>query len=117
MYLDASRPGLVDGFARKTFTAMIQGVRQAALSAGLIEPHRSDEGIEHLLRTTKDDGVLCYTFFKAVASNEGRGGPHRNTISLRDGRRMSARLGVGRRRWFPVLRSTMAACRPVSSWA
>ncbi|ROR91099.1 MerR-like DNA binding protein [Nocardioides aurantiacus] len=69
VYVDASRPGLVDGFTRKTFTAMIQGVRQAALSAGLIEPHRFDEGIEHLLRTTKDDGVFCYTFFKAVASN------------------------------------------------
>lgn len=69
VYVDASRPGLVDGFTRKTFTAMIQGVRQAALSAGLIEPHRFDEGIEHLLRTTEEDGVFCYTFFKAVATN------------------------------------------------
>lgn len=69
VYVDASRPGLVDGFTRKTFTAMIQGVRQAAISAGLIEPHRFDEGIQDLLRTTEDDGVFCYTFFKAVASN------------------------------------------------
>ena len=69
VYVDASRPGLVEGFTRKTFTAMIQGVRQSALSAGLIEPHRFDEGIEHLLRTTGADGVFCYTFFKAVASN------------------------------------------------
>ncbi|ROR91088.1 methyltransferase [Nocardioides aurantiacus] len=69
VYVDASRPGLVDGFTRKTFTAMIQGVRQAALSAGLIEPHRFDEGIEHLLRTTEADGVFCYTFFKAVATS------------------------------------------------
>ena len=68
VYVDASRPGLVDGFTRNTFTAMIQGVREAALAAGLTEAHRFDEGIEHLLRTTEDDGVFCYTFFKAVAS-------------------------------------------------
>lgn len=69
VYVDASRPGLVDGFTRKTFTAMIQGVRQAALSAGLIESDRFDEGIEHLLRTTEADGVFCYTFFKAVGTS------------------------------------------------
>lgn len=68
VYVDASRPGLVDGFTRKTFTAMIHGVRQAALSAGLIDSQRFDEGIEDLLRTTETDGVFCYTFFKAVAS-------------------------------------------------
>ncbi len=69
VYVEASRPGLVDGFTRKTFTAMIQGVRQAALSAGLIDSQRFDEGIEDLLRTTETDGVFCYTFFKAVGTN------------------------------------------------
>lgn len=69
VYVDASRPGLVDGFTRKTFTAMIKGVRQPALSAGLIESQRFDEGIEDLLRTTETDGVFCYTFFKAVGTS------------------------------------------------
>ena len=34
VYVDASRPDLVDGFTRKTFTAMIQGVRASAISGG-----------------------------------------------------------------------------------
>ena len=38
VYVDASRPALVDGFTRKTFTAMIEGIREPALAAGLIEP-------------------------------------------------------------------------------
>lgn len=68
VYVDASRPGLVDGFIRKTFTAMIQSVRQPALAAGLIDAQRFDDGIRDLLRTTQPDGVFCYTFFKAAAT-------------------------------------------------
>jgi SAM-dependent methyltransferase len=66
VYADASRPELADGFTRKTFTAMIEGVREAALSAGLIKPEVFDRGIEDLYRTAQDDGVFCYTFFKAT---------------------------------------------------
>lgn len=66
VYVDASRPQLVDGFTRKTFTAMIEGVRKTALGAGLIEPTAFDAGIRDLYRTTESDGVFCYTFFKAV---------------------------------------------------
>ena len=66
VYVDASRPRLVDGFTRKTFTAMIEGVREAALDAGLISAARFDEGIRALYRTAEDDGVFCYTFFKAL---------------------------------------------------
>lgn len=69
VYVDASRPSLVDGFTRKTFTAMIDGVRQPALAAGLIDAQRFDDGIRDLLRTTEPDGVFCYTFFKAVATH------------------------------------------------
>lgn len=68
MYVDASRPGLVDGFTRKTFTAMIEGVRQPALAAGLIDARSFDEGIRDLLLSTEPDGVFCYTFFKAAAT-------------------------------------------------
>jgi SAM-dependent methyltransferase len=66
VYVDASRPHLVDGFTRKTFTAMIEGVREAAVAAELIEPERFDAGVRDLHRTTEADGVFCYAFFKGV---------------------------------------------------
>jgi SAM-dependent methyltransferase len=66
VYVDASRPELVDGFTRKTFTAMIEGIRESAIAAGLIEPERFDAGVRDLHRTTEADGVFCYTFFKGV---------------------------------------------------
>jgi ubiquinone/menaquinone biosynthesis C-methylase UbiE len=65
VYVDSSRPALVDGFTRKTFTAMIEGVRESALGAGIIDPKFFDAGIRDLHRTTEPDGVFCYTFFKA----------------------------------------------------
>ncbi len=68
VYVDASRPALVDGFTRRTFTAMIEGVRAPALAAGLIDAERFDAGICDLHRTTEADGVFIYTFFKAVAA-------------------------------------------------
>ena len=66
VYVDASRPRLVDGFTRKTFTAMIEGVREAAVRSAMISAARFDEGIRALYRTAEDDGVFCYTFFKAL---------------------------------------------------
>ena len=72
VYVDASRPALVDGFTRKTFTAMIEGIRESALAAGLIEPARFDAGVRALHRTTEADGVFCYTFFEGVGE-KGRG--------------------------------------------
>ena len=62
VYVDASRPDLVGGFTHKTFTAMIEGVRDPALAAGLITAERFDAGIEALYRTD----VFCYAFFKGV---------------------------------------------------
>jgi SAM-dependent methyltransferase len=67
VYVDASRPEWVDGFTRKTFTAMIEGVRGDAIAAGLSSPEDFDAGVQALHRTTQPDGVFCYTFFKAVA--------------------------------------------------
>ncbi len=66
VYVDSSRPDLVDGFTRKTFTAMIEGIREGAIGEGLIEPDEFDVGVRDLYRTTERDGVFCYTFFKAV---------------------------------------------------
>jgi SAM-dependent methyltransferase len=66
VYVDSSRPDLVDGFTRKTFTAMVEGVREPAIAAGLIEPEAFDAGVQALHRTAEVDGVFCYTFFKGV---------------------------------------------------
>jgi SAM-dependent methyltransferase len=74
VYVDASRPELVDGFTRRTFTAMIEGVRGPAIAAGLIEPARFDAGVRALHRTTEPDGMFSYTFFKGVARR-----PHKDT--------------------------------------
>ena len=68
VYVDATRPELVDGFTRKTFTAMIEGTREDALAAGLIAPARFDEGVAALHRAAEADGVFCYTFFKGVGA-------------------------------------------------
>ena len=66
VYVDSSKPELVEGFTKKTFTAMTEGVREAAIQAGIIEQDVFDQGIKDLYRTTETDGVFCYTFFKAV---------------------------------------------------
>jgi protein-L-isoaspartate O-methyltransferase len=66
VYVDSSKPELVEGFTKNTFTAMIEGVRESALKAGIIEPGVFDRGIKDLYRTAASDGVFCYTFFKAV---------------------------------------------------
>jgi hypothetical protein len=65
VYVDSSKPNLVDGFTRKTFAAMIEGVRESAIIAGIIDPSLFDKGIKDLYRTNEPDGVFCYTFFKA----------------------------------------------------
>ena len=65
VYVDSSKPELVEGFTKKTFTAMTEGVREAAIKAGIIEENVFDQGIKDLYRTTEADGVFCYTFFKA----------------------------------------------------
>jgi SAM-dependent methyltransferase len=72
VYVDSSRPDLVDGFTRRTFTAMIEGIREPAIAAGLIDPGTFDAGVEDLHRTTAADGVFNYTFFKGVGEKKRR---------------------------------------------
>ena len=68
IHVDASRPELAEGFTRRTFTAMIAGVREAALAAGLTTAATFDDGLQALHRTTEADGMFGYTFFKATAT-------------------------------------------------
>lgn len=66
VYADATRPAIVDGFTRKTFTAMVEGVREQAIGQGLMDEASWAAGIRDLYRAAEDDGTFCYTFFKAT---------------------------------------------------
>jgi len=72
VYVDSSKPALVESFTKKTFTAMIEGVRESAIEAGIVQAEVFDAGIRALHRTAEADGVFCYTFFKAVAEKARR---------------------------------------------
>ena len=67
VYVDQSRPALVEGFTRRTFNAMVEGVGERAVTEGLIDAESWSRGIRDLHRTAEPDGTFCYTFFKAVA--------------------------------------------------
>jgi SAM-dependent methyltransferase len=67
VYVDASRPAWVEGFTRNTYIAMVEGVRDQALAAGLIDRPAWDKGIADLKASAGPGGTFCYTFFKAVA--------------------------------------------------
>jgi SAM-dependent methyltransferase len=67
VYVDASRPALVEGFTKLTFTAMVEGVGPAVLEKGLMSREEWERGVAALYRAAEQDGVFCYTFFKATA--------------------------------------------------
>jgi ubiquinone/menaquinone biosynthesis C-methylase UbiE len=67
VYVDSSRPALVEGFTKLTFTAMVEGVAEEVRKHGLMTKEAWDRGIAALYRTAEKDGVFCYTFFKAMA--------------------------------------------------
>jgi SAM-dependent methyltransferase len=64
VYADPSRPEWVQGFTERTYVAMIEGARERALAANLINAHDWDEGILDLRQSIQ--GTFCYTFFKAI---------------------------------------------------
>ena len=68
VYVDASRPELIQGFTRNTFIAMVNSVRLKALEIGMMEESEWQQGVDDLERTTAPDGVFCYSFFKGIAS-------------------------------------------------
>jgi ubiquinone/menaquinone biosynthesis C-methylase UbiE len=69
VYVDSSKPLLVEGFTKNTFTAMVEGIREKALNSSIIKERTFDRGIRDLYRTTLADGVFCYTFFKGIGYN------------------------------------------------
>ena len=67
IYVDSSKPKLVEGFTKNTFIAMVEGVRDQAIRSGLMSATEWDEGIRDLYKTTGEDGTFIYTFFKGRA--------------------------------------------------
>lgn len=67
VYVDESRPELVEGFSKNTFIAMIEGVREQALALGLMDEVSWDKGIADMYRATEPGGTFSYTFFKGTA--------------------------------------------------
>ncbi len=66
VYADDSKPGLVEGFTRNTFTAMIEGIAETAVSKKLINKEQMVQGIKDLYKTAEGGGTFCYTFFKGI---------------------------------------------------
>lgn len=67
VYVDSSRPRLVEGFTKLTFTAMVAGIEDAVQNGRLMSREAWERGMAGLCRTAEKDGVFCYTFFKATA--------------------------------------------------
>ena len=67
VYVDDSRPDLVEGFSKNTFIAMVEGVREQALELGLMDAASWDRGIADMRRAAEPGGTFAYTFFKGTA--------------------------------------------------
>ena len=64
VYVDSSKPELVDGFVLKTIIPMVEGVKKQALEMKMMEKEAWKKGIEELHKTAEPGGTFCYTFFK-----------------------------------------------------
>jgi hypothetical protein len=73
VYVDGTRPELAESFTRRTFTAMVEGVREPAIAAGLTDAAAFDAGVRDLYRSAEPDGTFSYTFFKGVGLSPERG--------------------------------------------
>jgi ubiquinone/menaquinone biosynthesis C-methylase UbiE len=70
VYVDDSRPELVEGFSKNTFIAMVEGAREQALELGLMDAQSWDAGIAEMYRAAAPGGTFCYTFFRARGIKE-----------------------------------------------
>ena len=71
VYVDDSRPDLIERFSKNTFIAMVEGVREQALALGLIDAAAWDKGIADMRRAAEPGGTFCYTFFRGTARESG----------------------------------------------
>lgn len=68
VYVDSSKPDLVEGFTKNTFNAMVEGVKEQALELKMIDEKTWNKGISDLYQAAGHDGTFCYTFFKGTAN-------------------------------------------------
>ncbi|MDD3753731.1 MAG: methyltransferase domain-containing protein [Methanobacterium sp.] len=68
VYVDSSKPELVDGFIKKTIIAMVQGVKDQALESDLIDIETWEKGIQGLYKSAEPSGTFFYNFFKGIAT-------------------------------------------------
>lgn len=68
VYVDSSKPELVDGFIKKTIIAMVEGVKDQAIESGLIDHETWEKGIEDLHKSAEPSGTFFYNFFKGIAT-------------------------------------------------
>ena len=66
VYVDSSKPELVEGFNKKTIIAMVEGVKEQAIKSGMIDDKTWEKGITDLYKTTEPNGVFFYNFFKGI---------------------------------------------------
>ena len=71
VYVDARDPAGRDDFVCSTFSAMMAGIREPAVAAGLTTAPEFDAGVRALRRTAEADGTFCYTFFKGIGTMPG----------------------------------------------
>ncbi len=67
VYVDQSMPEQMEMFVRKTFAAMVEGIKEELISQKHISQAELEQGIQDILKTTQG-GSFCYTFFKAIAN-------------------------------------------------
>ena len=65
VYVDDSKPELLESFIKNTFTAMIKGISEESIAQGIIDKRSFEKGIRDLYRTAEGGGTFSYTFFKA----------------------------------------------------
>ncbi len=70
IYVDDSKPALVQGFILDTFTAMIKGIREEAIAHKMVSELAFADGVKGLERTAAGGGTFCYTFFKGIGGKE-----------------------------------------------
>ena len=68
VYVDSSKPELVDGFIKKTIIAMVEGVKDQAIESELIDLETWENGIQDLYKSAEPSGTFFYNFFKGVAT-------------------------------------------------
>lgn len=67
VYVDSSKPELVEGFIKNTIIAMVEGIKDQALDSGIINQETWEKGIGGLHQSAEPYGTFFYNFFKGMA--------------------------------------------------